>query len=147
MRVFQAHHTVSTTFDWRMRVSAVTRGMPSTMAVDAIKRSDGSLGNGQAYGEGRDLRRRGPENDARHGLTHERLDAAHDYDALVVGQPGDLPQGDGGDCDAGPLPRYEDSFVGALREALGIARHPEQGVGVEQDHWICLIWSPNLRAE
>jgi hypothetical protein len=43
--IAEPYHTVSTTFDCRMRVSAVTNGMPSTIAVAAIKRSAGSLGN------------------------------------------------------------------------------------------------------
>jgi hypothetical protein len=37
-----------------------------------------------------------------------------------------------------------DSFVGALREALGIAYHPEQGVSVEQDHGLTLTGSTSL---
>src|SRR5208283_53667 len=43
--IAEPYHTVSTTFDCRMRASAVTSGMPSTIAVAAIKRSAGSLGN------------------------------------------------------------------------------------------------------
>ena len=63
------YHMVGTALVRRICESALTSGIPSTIAGEPITRSAGSLG--YSFGEGNDFRSDRAENDTRDDLTDE----------------------------------------------------------------------------
>lgn len=120
---------------------------------DAVLRVAG-VGGGKCDGAGGDLGRDGQKLDVGCALLHERRRAEIGGDAAVFDQPGDLPEADGGKKKRACFSRGDDLFTAGRGELFRREQHPDEDVGVEQDHSTpqslaeaVVSMSPTMRAE
>src|SRR6266567_7131666 len=92
------------------------------------------VANRKPYGNGGNLRCHRLQDDARDRLSNERLHTAQNLDASALCQPCQFPESDGCHCDPRVLARVTDGLARLRGEPLGVAGHPNQNVGIEQDH-------------